>query len=78
MGSSIDVSFVLLFQTFNTHLELQELQQFYNDHYPELGTAKRAVQIAIQNTKANIHWMENHYETINNWLKKASKTPKKI
>jgi hypothetical protein len=58
-------------------LELSELQQFYQQHFSELGTAKQDVEIAIQNTKANIEWMKQHFETIKTWLTAATKTPKK-
>lgn len=58
-------------QDFNTELELKELEDFYNDHLSELGTAKRDTEIAIQNTKANIKWMKTNYAQITTWLKTA-------
>ena len=53
---------------FNTAFELGELQQFYQEHQHELGTAKRATMNAIESVKANVLWMENHYQEIKQWL----------
>ena len=53
---------------FNTALELQELESFYETNLNELGTAKRATETAISKTKTNIKWMEDYYDQIVAWL----------
>ncbi len=55
---------------FNTPFELTELEAFYEAHKHELGTANRATVNAIEKVRANVKWMQNHYETIVNWLHK--------
>ena len=54
---------------FNTPFELKELEQFYEDHKNELGTAKRSTLNQIENVRANVKWMENYYQEITDWLK---------
>ena len=53
---------------FNTPFELKELQDFYEEHKNELGTARSATLNSIENVKANVKWMENYYGVIKNWL----------
>lgn len=58
---------------FNTKFELSELEAFHEEHLEELGTAKRDTEIAIQNVKANVEWMENYYDVIVDWLNRHLK-----
>jgi len=53
---------------FNTALELLELEDFKAEHAGNLGTAKRAVEQAIEKTENNIAWMDANYEIIKEWL----------
>ncbi len=34
-----------------------------------MGTAQRSFKQAIEQTKANVQWMQNHYQDIEKWLK---------
>ncbi|XP_042234819.1 aminopeptidase N-like [Homarus americanus] len=52
----------------NTKLELKELELFKKEHAGGLGTAKRAVEQAIERTTNNIAWVENNYSVIIQWL----------
>ncbi|XP_047482307.1 aminopeptidase N-like isoform X1 [Penaeus chinensis] len=54
--------------SFNTKLELAELELFKEDHAGQLGTATRAVDQAIERTENNIKWMDDNYEVIMKWL----------
>ena len=53
---------------FNTPFELKELEDFYEKHQNELGTAKRVTLNSIENVRANVQWMENYYTDIVTWL----------
>ena len=53
---------------FNTPFELKELEQFYEDHKTELGTAKRSTLNQIEKVKSNVKWMEDYYQTVFDWL----------
>jgi hypothetical protein len=53
---------------FNTPFELKELEQFYEDHKTELGTAKRSTLNQIEKVRASVKWMEDYYQTVFNWL----------
>merc|ERR1712154_697478 len=54
---------------FNTPFELAELETFIVDHEDELGSAGRDAKQMVESTKANINWMNQHYQTIVDWLK---------
>ncbi|XP_063596358.1 aminopeptidase N-like isoform X1 [Penaeus indicus] len=54
--------------SFNTKLELAELELFKEEHAGQLGTATRAVDQAIERTENNVKWMDNNYEVIMKWL----------
>ena len=58
---------------FNTKSELKELEDFYKEHLNKLGSGKRATENAIQKTKGNIEWMQNHYQPIVDWLSKKNR-----
>ena len=53
---------------FNTELELSELEMFIAEHDSELGTARASAKQMVESTKANINWMNKHYQTIVDWL----------
>ena len=55
---------------FNTPFELKELEQFYEEHKTELGTAKRATLNNIEKVRANVKWMQDYYQVVFNWLGK--------
>ncbi|KAI8500624.1 hypothetical protein Bbelb_214420 [Branchiostoma belcheri] len=54
-------------EAFNTEFQLQELIDFAAKH-PNAGSATRAIEQAIEKTKANIRWMNDNEEVIYNWL----------
>lgn len=51
---------------FSTPFELNELEHFASK-YP-LGSADRAVQNAIEQTKVNIEWVNEHRQTVLDWF----------
>jgi aminopeptidase N len=54
---------------FNTAKRLSELEAFLAANAGNLGSADKAFETAIANTKLNVGWMENYAETIVEWLK---------
>jgi hypothetical protein len=54
--------------SFNTEFELKELQSFFDEKILEIGTGKLLTESAILKTRANIDWMNKHYEKIVEWL----------
>ncbi|KAK3602015.1 hypothetical protein CHS0354_027018 [Potamilus streckersoni] len=57
-----------LTSTFNTNFQLQQLEEF-KDQHPNLGSGTRALQQAIETTEANINWMKVNYDIVAKWLK---------
>ena len=53
---------------FNTPFELKELEQFYEEHKTELGTAKRTTLNSIEKVRANVKWMQDYYQIVFDWL----------
>ena len=53
---------------FNTRLLLSQLEMFVTEHEGELGTATRDAGMMIESSRANVAWMEKHYQTITDWL----------
>ncbi|XP_055019116.1 aminopeptidase N-like, partial [Boleophthalmus pectinirostris] len=51
---------------FSTPFELDELQSFSTKY--DLGSASRAVQSAIEQTKVNIQWVSENKGTVLNWF----------
>lgn len=51
---------------FSTPFELEELEHFATKY--DLGSANRAVQNAIEQTKVNIQWVNEHRETVLDWF----------
>ncbi|KAL3885524.1 hypothetical protein ACJMK2_025576 [Sinanodonta woodiana] len=56
-----------LTSTFNTNFQLQQLEEF-KDQHPDLGSGTRALQQAIETTEANINWMKVNYDIVAKWL----------
>jgi aminopeptidase N len=56
-------------KSFNTKFDLNELEDFQKAHQGDLGTSDRAVKQAIEAGLGNVHWMEQNYENVWNWLK---------
>ena len=54
--------------SFNKEFELKELQSFYKEKLLEIGSGKLVTESAILKTRANIGWMDKHYEEIVQWL----------
>lgn len=52
---------------FNTRTQLEEVQTFIDTH-PNLGTATRAFQAAVETTRNNIRWMDKNYDVVKSWL----------
>lgn len=56
---------------FSTPFELEELEHFATKY--DLGSAARAVQNAIEQTRVNIKWVNEHRKTVLNWFLEATK-----
>lgn len=52
----------------NTPFELKELKEFVNEHKAELGTASRSFMQAVEETEANVKWMEQSYDKVAKWF----------
>jgi len=53
---------------FNTASDLKELEQFATNNQDNLGTASMVVMQMIESTRVNVDWVEEHYDTIVDWL----------
>ncbi|XP_078097230.1 aminopeptidase N-like [Mustelus asterias] len=63
-------------QRFSTEFELQQLEQFKKDNEQiGFGSGTRALEQALERTKANIKWLSENQEAVNNWFIDASKNP---
>lgn len=60
--------------SFNTQLELKELERFKSDNSGHLGSATRALDQALESTRLNVQWMKNNYQPVVDWLA-AQHTP---
>ena len=47
---------------------LSQLEMFVAEHEEELGTATRDAGMMIESSRANVVWMEKHYQTIIDWI----------
>ncbi|KAK3108903.1 hypothetical protein FSP39_018341 [Pinctada imbricata] len=56
-----------IFESFNTEIDLEKLQEFLQAN-PDLGSGQRAFQQAIEKTESNIKWMKNNYPIVKEWL----------
>ncbi|XP_077992209.1 aminopeptidase N-like [Glandiceps talaboti] len=57
---------------FSTPIRLQELEEFVENH-PNLGTATKAFQQAIERIRSNIKWKELNVGNIEEWLQVQTK-----
>ncbi|RWS19427.1 aminopeptidase N-like protein, partial [Leptotrombidium deliense] len=62
--------------SFNTKFELQQLRQFYSEKKGNLGSAERSFKQSVENTEANVEWMQRNYGEIQTWILKQSKNLK--
>nr|XP_006818001.1 PREDICTED: aminopeptidase N-like [Saccoglossus kowalevskii] len=53
--------------SFSSRLRLKELQKFISDH-PNLGTAAKSFEQAVERTRVNILWHENTIVDLQKWL----------
>ncbi|XP_075860867.1 aminopeptidase N [Microcebus murinus] len=59
---------------FSTEFELQQLQQFKEDNQDTgFGSGTRALEQALEKTKANIKWVKENKETVLTWFTENSK-----
>ena len=75
IGGPIEDMVVTIANDFNSKFELDELEDFYNQHIDDFGANNREIEKAIQKVKANINWMDNNYETIVDWLNNRTPNP---
>ncbi|XP_017767304.1 PREDICTED: aminopeptidase N isoform X1 [Eufriesea mexicana] len=54
----------------NTKYDLKDLLEFTNEHKGKFGSATRSVQQSIEQSEANIRWVEANHVTIQDWLKR--------
>ena len=47
------------------------------ENHPELGTAERAFQQAVENAESNKKWLDKNFEAIKNWLSKVTSSSSK-
>ncbi|XP_046637633.1 aminopeptidase N-like [Daphnia pulicaria] len=52
----------------NTQAKLNQLKKLRSDHPAELGSSKSVSQ-GMEVAEANVLWVQQHYDTIVNWLK---------
>ncbi|XP_066094449.1 aminopeptidase N [Saccopteryx bilineata] len=59
---------------FSTEYELQQLEQFKKNNMDTgFGSATRALEQALEKTKANIKWVKENKEKVHSWFKDNSK-----
>lgn len=59
---------------FSTEFELQQLEQFRdNNKDVGFGSATRALEQALEKTKANIKWVKENKEVVLEWFTENSK-----
>ncbi|GCB82590.1 hypothetical protein scyTo_0022365 [Scyliorhinus torazame] len=65
-------------QRFSTEFELSQLEQFKKDNaHIGFGSGSRALEQALERTKANINWVNENKDSVNDWFISAliSKDP---
>ena len=70
ISSSVGKMIKSVAANFNTPYELKELEDFFEEHQNELGTARGTTLNVLESVRANVHWMENYYDDIADWLNK--------
>ncbi|NXG22890.1 AMPN Aminopeptidase, partial [Grallaria varia] len=71
-GGSFSFSRLILSvtQRFNTEFELRQLEQFKEDNQDiGFGSGTRALEQALERTRANIDWVKENKATVLNWFK---------
>ncbi|XP_071495550.1 aminopeptidase Ey-like [Diadema antillarum] len=58
---------------FNTELLLSELLDFIAEH-PDQGTGRRALSSAVEQTRANVRWMEDFRPDVDAWLQQRTQS----
>ncbi|NXA27343.1 AMPN Aminopeptidase, partial [Ibidorhyncha struthersii] len=70
-GGSFSFSRLILSvtQRFSTEFELQQLEQFKADNQDiGFGSGTRALEQALERTRANINWVKENQQTVLNWF----------
>ena len=57
-------------RSMNSMYELKDLLRFTTEHKDELGSVTRTMQQAIEQSEANIRWVDTNHVTIHDWLKR--------
>ncbi|NXP68952.1 AMPN Aminopeptidase, partial [Chloropsis cyanopogon] len=77
-GGSFSFSRLILSvtQRFSSEFELQQLEQFKKDNQDiGFGSGTRALEQALERTRANIKWVKENQATVLNWFENESKSP---
>ncbi|KAM6308555.1 aminopeptidase N [Aegotheles albertisi] len=76
-GGSFSFSRLILAvtQRFSTEFELQQLEQFKADNQDVgFGTGTRALEQALERTRANINWVRENQQTVLDWFDGETRT----
>ncbi|NXV74427.1 AMPN Aminopeptidase, partial [Atlantisia rogersi] len=76
-GGSFSFSRLILSvtQRFSTEFELQQLQQFKEDNQDiGFGSGTRALEQALERTRANINWVKENQATVLEWFQKETRS----
>ncbi|NWY55925.1 AMPN Aminopeptidase, partial [Chionis minor] len=76
-GGSFSFSRLILSvtQRFSTEFELQQLEQFKKDNQDVgFGSGTRALEQALERTRANIKWVEENKQTVLTWFEDVTKS----
>ncbi|NWX15195.1 AMPN Aminopeptidase, partial [Aegotheles bennettii] len=76
-GGSFSFSRLILSvtQRFSTEYELQQLEQFKADNQDVgFGTGTRALEQALERTRANINWVRENQQTVLDWFDRETRT----
>ncbi|NXV17294.1 AMPN Aminopeptidase, partial [Cepphus grylle] len=77
-GGSFSFSRLILSvtQRFSTEFELQQLQQFKEDNQDVgFGSGTRALEQALERTRANINWVKENQQTVLAWFRDETVRP---
>jgi aminopeptidase N len=55
-------------QPLNSHFDVEQFVDFGRKHSGEFGSATRTYQQALEETKGNAAWIDQHYSTVSRWL----------
>ncbi|PNF34108.1 Aminopeptidase N [Cryptotermes secundus] len=58
----------------NTPLQLSQLEKLQDENADKLGTTTQSFKQAIEVVRANVQWMANSYNEVNDWLESYSKS----